>query len=321
MFGSAGMKSLKIVLNPQQNLVHGGFLISAALSAGAEIRFDPNVHPWVPRLEVNHRRYAVDLLDSSRVYDEMSLEHCDVYFKRGYLAADVPASHRQRVLPFGLNYACRTRLSLAKVIGLFGWRWSEGSNLRGYFLSATPEAFELPPTAAYEAKVLFQTRIWPIDEFGPLDDPHEINGYRINLCRELKKAFGKRLVGGLVPTREAQSYPDLITSVPTLPWQFAPLARKPVIGIYTRGIHGSNAFKLPEYLASSKCIVGQGLFQELPQPLGECHSVCETIAETIAECDALLSNPRRMGDIRRASWQYYRCQVRYDHRIHLLVDN
>jgi hypothetical protein len=136
---------------------------------------------------------------------------------------------------------------------------------------------------------------------------------------ELKRAFGKRFIGGLIPNREASAYPDLLTSMPTRRRQYAACSRTPAIGIYTRGVHGSNAFKVAEYLAGSKCIVGESLAHELPQPLGECHSVRETVEETVAECDALLSNPARLQSIRRASWEFYQSQLRYDRRLAVLL--
>jgi hypothetical protein len=313
------MSKLAIILNPQPEMECNSYLISAAISEGATIRIDPRVHPSVPRLELNGRKYAVDLFDSSTAYDSPGLEECHIYFKRGYVQADAPAAYLQKIIPFGLNYACRTNAAVLRILSLYLRRSVRLLRPRAFLLAPPPEAFELPATAGYELSVLFQTRIWSSAELGPNDDPQAINGYRIELLRELKKSFGKRFVGGLIPTPEGREHPELITNLPTKSWRYAVWSRRAAIGIYTRGLHGSNAFKLPEYLASSKCIVGQSLVHELPRKLEECHAVCNTIAATVDECDALLSNPRRMEDIRRASWRYYQEHLRYDRRVQALL--
>ena len=270
-------------------------------------------------MEIDQRSYAVDLHDSSRVFDEQSLAQCEVYLKRGYVRADVPPRYRDKTFPFGLNYRCRTLRSLLNLLGLYGRHAVRPVCWKDYSLHPTPESFEMPPTEACDARVLFQTRLWAPDELPPTDTPEGINGFRVRMVGELKRAFGKRFVGGLMPTREASAYPDLVTSMPFRRRQYAAFSRTPAIGIYTLGLHGSNAFKVAEYLAGSKCIVGQGLAHEVPQPLGECHSVRETVEETVAECDALLSNPARLQSIRRASWHYYQSQVRYDKKIDALM--
>ena len=312
------MKLLEVLLNPRHDLSNSGFFLSAAVSAGARIRIDAAVDPLVPQFEAEGKRCAVDLFDSSRRYDKKALAHCDLYFKRGYIRADVPGGYQEKVFPFGLNYICRTRGSLVKVLSAFGRCLRMPGNSKNYLAAGMPGTFEFPAAEAYEAKVLFQTRIWPLEQLGEMDAPEQINSYRIGMLKELKRTFGNRFVGGLMPTVEAASYPELITKMPTFRWQYAAWSRPAAIGIYTRGLHNSNAFKVAEYLASSKCIVGERLYQDLTQPLGECHSVRETIEDTIAECETLLSNPKKLENIRRASWNYYQSQVRYDLRLDLL---
>lgn len=313
------MRQVIVVLSPRHDLYHSGYLLSAAVRAGARIRIEPGVHPLVPWVEADGRICAVDLWDSSLLYHESSLAKCDTYFKRSYVRTDVPAAYRNKVRPFGLNYSCRTLGSLLQVLSVYGRRWTMPDTWKNYLLSAPPEAYEVLPTDACDAVVLFQTRVWPLEETDPEHNSEDINAYRVQMVRELKRAFGNRFVGGLVPNPEGLSYPDLVTNMPTRRREYAAWSRRPAIGIYTRGIHGSNAFKVAEYLAASKCIVGQSLLHELPQALGECHSVRETVEETVAECDALLSNPSRLGSMRRASWQYYQSQLHYHRRLALLL--
>ena len=192
------MASLQIVLNPRQDFANGcicwgSYLLSAAVSSGADIRTDAEVHPFVPRLQTKIRRCAVDLLDSSRTYHEESLDWCDIYFKRGYTKADVPARWQQKVLPFGLNYACRTRFSLANVLGLYLRRSIRPASLKKYLcFSQRRKHSNCLRKGHTSPKFYFRRVVWGANELGSADRPDTVNGYRIKLLRELKKTFGKR---------------------------------------------------------------------------------------------------------------------------------
>jgi hypothetical protein len=82
-----------------------------------------------------------------------------------------------------------------------------------------------------------------------------------------------------------------------------------LIGIYSRGLFGSVAFKLTEYLAASKCIVSEPIANRLDEPIS--HLKTYTSAdECLSACDFFLSNPREAQEARRASWEYYLRNVR-----------
>jgi hypothetical protein len=94
-----------------------------------------------------------------------------------------------------------------------------------------------------------------------------------------------------------------------------------MIGVYCRGLHGSHGFKLAEYLASSKAVVGEPLENELPYDImGGPYTTVRSAEECVSACDTLLSRPQRLNDIRRASWRYYSDYVRYDRRLTLLAN-
>lgn len=302
----------KIFLNPEHELDHSGYLLGAALTAGASLHLDREAHPLVPLIQISEIMCAIDLFDSPVTYHEKSLARCDFYYKRSYAARYVPVSYAQKVLPFGLNYGCSTRWSRLEVLSLFARHRQMPTGLKSYVTSPTPAAFELAPTEPYQVAIFFQTRLWSLRELGSDDTLEEVNGFRVKLVQELKKTFGTRYMGGLVPTIEASDYPELHTKLPTFRWKFPACLRPPTIGIYTRGLHGSNAFKLAEYLASSKFIIGQQLAHTLPAPLGICHSIHETVDGILSACDSALSKPARLLEIRHASWHYYQSQLRYD---------
>ncbi len=54
-----------------------------------------------------------------------------------------------------------------------------------------------------------------------------------------------------------KSYPDLIATLPRMRRRYIAARRRFMIAIYSRGLNGSHVLKLAEYIASSKCIVGE----------------------------------------------------------------
>jgi hypothetical protein len=317
--------NLVVSLSPHHNVFHSGYLISASAAAGAEFEIDPTVHPGVPLVRAKGTTLAIDLHDSPSHYHEPTLAKCDVYLKRSYVSAAIPREFSAKVRPFGLNYACRTVRSTLIVLGLFCRSGFSPYDLGSYLLSPFPADFEAPPAEPPDLRILFTTRLWSSIE-NKYDDPEKINGFRIELVRRLRRSFGARFVGGLKPNLEAfkvfpdlRAFPDLIVNIPHRLPIYARFSRRPAIAIYSRGLHGSNGFKVAEYLASSKCIIGESLAHDLPEPLGESHRVQESIDGIIAECDRILTDVRRLNELRRISWDYYQRNLRYDRRIRILI--
>jgi hypothetical protein len=319
------MKGIVVRLSPQHNVYHCGYLISAAAAAGAEFQLDAEVSPLTPLFDAAGITVAVDCYDSPIYYEQATLERCSVYLKRSYVAESVPAGFAGKVRPYGLNYSCRTFRSIAVVARLMAIRRMKPEGLRPYLQSPSPEDFESAPGGKPDERILYNTRLWPQDQAGPNDDAEAINGFRIGLTRQLRKAFGERFVGGIIPSSEAyecypglKNEPELVVNTPYRRTAYARFAKGPAIGIYTRGLHGSNAFKEAEYLASSKCIIGESLAHQVPEPLGECHRVRNDVDGIVAECDRMLTHPKQLDEIRRLSWHYYQQYIRYDRRMDVM---
>jgi len=268
--------------------------------------------------------------DSSGVFNMEALEESDIYFKRSYHAPDLDALRpelRSRILPGTLNFACRTPASsrrlLPFLVGLYGsraltrpvstlrnldlYQRVAGSFVRGPMLSD----FEYAPDAPVDRVILFQTRVWHPIELGP-DAADEVNLKRVQLVRALKAEFGPLFRGGLVPDEYARRhYPDAVTAEPVRRAHFIAGSKRAFIGIYTRGLHHSLAFKLPEYLASSKCIVSEPLRNRLAHPLAAGRNYLEflSIDECIGHCARLLADRELAEGMRRDNWHYYRAHV------------
>ena len=263
------------------------------------------------------RAIAIDLADQRELFSIADVEEVDVYFKRSFWPAAIaglPEQLRAKVRPFGLNHPT---VSVEAGLQLLSARVRTGRDWRGFARDARqllalpdPQSFECPPDVAAEPLVLFQTRVWP-----PVsDDPTVpvLNEERVQLVRALRKAFGRRFLGGIVPSEFAcRHFPDVITRLPFSMRSYARLLKRPLVGVYSRGLHESIAFKLSEYLAASRCIVAEMPEGVLPQPLveGENYLGFAGAEQCVAQCERILSGPTEAGDMRRLNWQYYCSQV------------
>jgi hypothetical protein len=273
---------------------------------------------------------SIDLRDRSDLFDHESLENAAVYFKRSYHGPDVaalPAAHRSKVLPFGLNFVCADNASSRAVfaqalsrIGTLLLRPSADTKdgvkrllrkVYDHWSYRRESDYLAPPSKAKTPAVLFQTRLWEKHEaLG--DDSAAINEERIVLVRALRRAFGNRFAGGLVPTPIAvRNHPDLLTQQPTTPAAFANWQRSFLIGVYTRGLHHSTAWKLGEYFAGSMCVVATPARNVLPKPLtpGVHYLSFSSPDECIARCESIFGDPTRQDQMREAAYSYYKSEV------------
>lgn len=278
--------------------------------------------PRVLRLDVTNREgarrtVAIDLADDVEVLDPGLLGTADVYFKRSFSPTLAPS----KIRPFGLNNpAIRPRTALAVISA----RLRTGRNLhelavdaRQLFALPSPRAFEHRPTEPAQPLVLFQTRLW--EPSAEDQQRGKINDERAALVRALRSSFGARFLGGAIPTPFVRTnYPDVATSLPFSMRAYPSLLKRPLIAVYSRGLLDSLAFKMSEYLAASRCIVGHAPSSVLPEPLepGRNYLPFETPDQCVAQCEELLSRPAMAAEMRRSNWDYYRTQV--DPQVHLL---
>jgi len=224
---------------------------------------------------------AFDLADSSTNFKKGALEEADVYFQRSYHPPDVerlPEPYRRKILPWGLNYACRSLRSAFSVLraGVTEAVFDVDDNASrrrvlptvvGYFRLNSPKRFFYPASKPKEKLVVFQTRVWTTSGRGT-DGDQGVNELRAEMVRLLRKEFGKRFVGGLVPNEMARKYyPDLLARQSGQQSAYVRLLRRSLVGVYTRGLHHSTAWKLPEYLSSTMCVVSEPIRNRLQDPV------------------------------------------------------
>jgi hypothetical protein len=261
-------------------------------------------------LDADGLKIAIDLSDHSDLWDIPLLEWCDVYAKR-----DINPLHstalQYKIIPYGLNYACHSRRGLVAAMAAIAGASPSVSKAKlheMYCILATPhwKFDEYRPQQPVDNTILFQARVWE-----PHDAPGDeaINEERIALLLALKREFGSRVVGGVVPTPFARkTYPEFITNQPCRQPQYIRWAKRPLIGIYFRGLFGSIGFKMAEYIAASKCIVSEPIDNLLPAPLDHI-SVYRSVSECLEACDHLLSDASLAQFQRQQSWKYYEAHV------------
>jgi hypothetical protein len=282
------------------------------------------------------RRVAIDLLDRSDIVDGAALAACDVYFKRSIFAPDLQALRAQpgiqnslgKVRPWGLNFPCHSagskvqRWSLvtrcfAKLVARAVLRGPQAAirvaqEVRQFACLPNATQFEVAEQQPLEPLVVFQSRLWEPHEAAP-DNADEVNRLRVDVVRALRRGLGRAFLGGLVATPLSRRlYPDeVVAPEQSRMGNYAALSRRALIGVYTRGLHHSTAFKLPEYLAGSKVIVAEGLRNELPEALErDRHWISfRDPEECVTRCQELLKDLPRCPALRRAAGEYYRRHV------------
>lgn len=279
---------------------------------------------WRDHVEVvlNGRwRIFFDMHDSHEL-SERGLAECDVYFKRSFLHSSIPQSERRRVLPFGLNYPIKADgfdpLELARA-----WRLESGLNrfqevlrqLPGPLLAPTRRILESVPQPDAPPRILFLSRAWePYDQSDRHPDKaahiEHLNDQRAECVRLLRKEFGSAFLGGLAPSALAlRKYGDAIVTDPqvTKKTTYLNLVKRHPICVTTTGLHGSNGWKLGEYVALSKAIVTERLdyasFENFTAP--HHYLPFASPEECVHQCQRLFHNPHLRQEMMLRNWAFY----------------
>ena len=290
--------------------------IRLAIKAGKGNGYPRLVRAGIQNETRIQRAIAIDLADQSDCFSIADLEQVDVYFKRSLRAPapELGAQLASKVQPFGLN---NPAISLRAALRVLSTRSGTGRSARGLttdarqlFALPSPRAFECRPEIEAEPSVLFQTRLWPAAKEDA--DVIALNDDRAALVRALRKAFGRRFLGGVIPTEFARlHYPDVLTELPFGMRAYPELVKRPLIGVYSRGLHDSISFKMSEYLGASRCIVAHRPEAVLPEPLvdGRNFLLFDELEGCVAQCEYLLSRPQTARYMRAQNWSYYVSQV------------
>lgn len=263
-------------------------------STGLPARLLPDA-PWHLRsrefaamqLLVDDRvRCHVDVHDSWEI-DTAAYEASDVYFKRSYDPHRLPTRDFPRLRPLGLIHDVeRDGIDLRALRRIARLRLPPRERLAHLRASAvasvasmmnlgprpTESLLRAGPDPSLEPNVLFMAGLWdpgavPADRPDKAAEFEAINEMRVACVRRLRKTFGPRFTGGVMHSEFArQRYPDVLLDDPRGASKRAYIGRvrRSAICIATSGLHGSNGWKLAEYVSLSRAIVSEPLRYAIP---------------------------------------------------------
>lgn len=188
--------------------------------------------------------------------------------------------------------------------------------------------FEDVPRRTKRPLIVFAAQAWdPRGEKGEYignydvarADREPLNEMRAECVRRLRKEFGSSFVGGLVATSYARErFPDCVidTSL-TNKRAFMELVKRSDICIATRGLFGSNGYKLGEYVAASKAIVSERLKYSVPGRFvdGRNYVGFDDPESCVERTATLFSSPAAIYAMQVENYRYYHRYVRPDQMV------
>lgn len=230
----------------------------------------------------------------------------------------VPGSGR----PLGLLAPMRTRgqtglryLTAATAASIRNRRlrhlWAVRQSLKSF---TPPFIDDIEIVESGESKVLYQVTAWNPSESADREGREWLNDRRAALIVALRDGLGERFIGGFVPTDHArQRYPHLVTTFPSGRFEYLELIRQCRIVISGVGLHGSNPWKLAEYLAASRAIIAEPLHSDVPESLDSVIQWFDQPEQCVTICEDLIGNEQATIAQQRNAGVYWRRYVRPDH--------
>ena len=337
------MSALKVTLFPLSNIghlrqVYTGFhilermgLVKVDYDGGGAARLGVN-----PTSDLTREAYCLgaeiegiglvvyDVHDSDFLVSQ-AYSRAAIYFKRSYNPGE-HAAHA-RVRPLGLNLGIEDRPSLLAARRAF--RFGRGRTKYGDLLRAlgvlqrnTIRAADLAtlPIPRDDPRVLFLTRVWrPTDYHGvtPAEtiERTNINEMRADCVRQLRKTFGERFIGGLVPNEFArENFSDLVVQDAHMVrrHKFIDLMMQCDVCISTRGLLGSTGWKFAEYMATGRAIASEPMPYRATGRLEEGRHYLEFVSadRCVEAVERLFSDRARRGAMMAENLRYYAAFVR-----------
>jgi hypothetical protein len=324
-------------INSRQHLFYPSKILdglSALRSKGElSLRFTPDANcPEIPSSLVvltmhrgdkgSERKVIVDLSDTSEFYSLVALDYADIYFKCNLMPGPLellPSYLRKRVRPFGLNFACVDAESwtdwlAASVVRARSAARSDFRAAIGGFINDLHMFVSIPSHRVFIANpkehkrpiALFQTRVWPPEKSS--DDLEQLNDERIELVTALRGALREWFVGGIVDSEFARvRCSNAVVTESVHRRAYSALTRSALVGVYSRGIHGSLAFKFSEYLAAGCCMVVEPFEHILDIPLqsGIHYLPYYSTDSCVTACKTLLGDKPLAAEMSRRNADYF----------------
>jgi hypothetical protein len=223
----------------------------------------------------------VDIHDSFEI-DEAALAAHDIYFKRSLQPGALSAMERRKVRALGLvnhlhpdgvdrqqfrRVLARPMPFAGRAAALLRLATTMAASMLGLGGRPTLSLMTGAPTRTREPQVLFMAGLWDpaqVPDIAPekIAEFEAINEMRAECVRVLRREFGSRFHGGVQHSEFARRrFPDVLLGRGADGGKRAFLGRvrRSPICVTTTGLHGSNGWKLVEYLSLSRAIVSEPL--------------------------------------------------------------
>lgn len=255
-----------------------------------------------------------DTDDKSDVYYDEYLDKCDFYFKRSFVSNDIPSKYKNKIKNLGFNYY--VDYSKQKIFGLNFIIQAILRKILGkhpYYVNID-KLQDIPSIKDNYPEVIFFTQLYDpnasdVENENVKKEREEINNFRVGCINKLKENFGEKIYIGLNDnTYTRRMFPELISSRKlTRKFNYLKLMRKCNICICTKGLHSSNGWRLGEYISSSKCILSEELYHEVPGNFRKNKNYLEfkTSDELIKQLEKILDCEQFKKDIMDNNYEYY----------------
>jgi hypothetical protein len=281
-----------------------------------------------------HTTLHFDMHDACEI-DLVDLEMCDFYFKRSYSRAYVERlpDGGDKVLPFGFNYHvlpdAADWFALSRALHLPASPGDRVSSIREALDAGNLTQFhsrlrelQAPPDYAADARVLFLVAAYDPHDIADRtpEKVHErkhINEMRAQCIRLLRKELGSRFLGGFSHSAYTVAhYKDCLVSNARITDKkvYLRTRRSFPICVATTGLHGSNGWKLAEYVACAKAIASERLVYEVPGPFEADRNYLEFTSpeRCVEQVSRLISDPALRHEMMTANALYYGAYQRPD---------
>lgn len=316
------------------------YLGLALLESAGETRIEwrPEQHPALTGTELRHRDrtvvhgVAVTVVDGPLVWFD-TRDHAewhrdvaqlvDLYAKRSFVPPAVLGAAGSLVplglnMPFGIN-----RPTVSDLARELQRRRTQRRTHGAIHRLAPRDLGARAPRPDAEPSVVFLARLWDPDDpevAGQHEvqlDRRRINEMRAQCVRQLRAAFGPRCVSGVARSEFAlRHFGDVVVADErmTKRARFQRTLDRHPIAVATAGLHGSNGWKLAEYVSTSKAIVAERTDRLIPGGFGPDTNYLEfdDADGCVAAVERLLIDRATRVALMEANWDHWNQWLRPD---------
>ncbi len=283
------------------------------------------------------RIIGIDLNDTSKFSAKDGLNAAEIVFKRSYrksLLDTHSADIADRTVPYGINYNCySSSIHTLRIIARhYRLRIRAGKQTKKpsgpawrrhharFLLSGIPnntsiseKAFRWRPDEPSKPQVFFITRLQASQSRN--ETIEHLTQQRIELVRRLRAELGDGFLGGIVKdTWSTKLCPKELLIDKLSRREFIAALRSSDVLVSTLGVGRSTPWKFAEGLATSRCILTEPLYFDVPHDLEEGRDihVFRNSDECVEKAVGLLEDQDLVAASKKAAWNLYEHYVKAD---------